>query len=81
MTENKEIVDDLKQRRDELRVQMHLASMEARQEWEALEARWDEFVAKARLRKTSEDVEESLRMLGDELAQGYERVKAALAAK
>ena len=38
--------EDLRQARDELRVQMHLAKADARDEWEKLEPKWDEFQEK-----------------------------------
>jgi hypothetical protein len=81
MTQRIDMVEDLKQERDELRLKMHLGSMEVRERWEALEEKWQDFAARARLRETSEDVEESLRVLGEELQMGYARVKAALVDK
>ncbi len=78
MAESTELVEELKQKRDALRVQMHLASMEAKEQWDSLEAKWEGFAAKAGLRETSEDVEAGLKLVGAELAEGYDRIKAAL---
>ena len=78
MKNSQELLHEIEQRRDELRVQMHLGSMEARTQWDGLEEKWNEFAAKARLREISEDVEQSLKLVGEELVKGYERIKAAL---
>jgi hypothetical protein len=78
METRQELTNNLRQKRDELKLQLHLASMEAKEQWEELEEKWERFAAEARLTKTSESVEESLKLLGDELAKGYEQLKAAL---
>ena len=78
MVERTDFVEELKQKRDELRLKMHLGSMEAKEQWDALEVKWEAFAAKAGLRETSEDVEEGLQLIGAELAEGYDRIKAAL---
>lgn len=79
------IFQDLKQMRDELRVQIHLASKEIEDEWEELEEKMEEFSGKAKqvvgdakLRETGEGVGEALDHLGEELKLGYERIRAAL---
>ena len=78
MTKTKDWVGELKQTREELRLKMHLGSMEAKAQWEGLESKWRDFAAEARLAETGEEVEGSLRELGRELKTGYERIKAAL---
>lgn len=78
MTKTTDLVQQLTQARDELRLRLHLGSMDAKEQWSALEEKWDDFAARARLEETSEGVEDSLRLLGDELAKGYAQVKAAL---
>ena len=69
---------DLKKLRDELELKMHLASMEAKQEWKALDAKWQSFSSKARLEDSAESVGDALQLLGEELKRGYKRLKAAL---
>ncbi|MEN8145427.1 MAG: hypothetical protein ABFS14_10805 [Gemmatimonadota bacterium] len=75
-----EILEDLKVRRDELRVRMNLAGKEARDEWDKLEERFEGL----RQRMTpvgdaaSETIDEVGQMLdkaADELKKGYERLK------
>ncbi len=73
-----DLANDLRRKRDELKLQLHLASMEAKQQWEALEEKWDRFAVEAHLTETTANVEEGLKLLGEELAQGYEDFRAAL---
>ena len=78
MSEYDELIADLKQKRDELRVQMHLASKEAQEEWQELEEKMSEFAARAELDKTGEGLGEAFRGVGQELKQGYERIRDAI---
>lgn len=78
MAETTDLVKTLEQRRDELSLKMHLGSMEAKEQWDALEKKWENFAARARLEDTSGEVGEAARLLGEELMLGYERIKAAL---
>ena len=78
MSDFDELIADLKQKRDELRVQMHLASKEVQDEWEELEAKMNDFAARAELDKTGEGLGEAFRGLGQELKQGYERIRDAI---
>lgn len=82
-----EMVQDLKQRRDELRVKMNLAKAEARDEWEKLERKWDDFEAKFEAKAdkiedvaedTSENLEAAFEMAADELKKGYARIRKML---
>ena len=68
----------LQQARDELEVKINLGEMEARDEWEKLEKKWDDFQAKARLEQSAEGVSSALELVGSELHKGYDRLKAAL---
>jgi uncharacterized protein YukE len=73
-----DLMEQLKQKRDELRVQIHLASKEAQDEWEELEGKMNHFTATAKLGETGEGVGNALGQLGHELKQGYDRVKEAI---
>ena len=73
--------EGLLQQRDELKVQMHLAKLEAMEEWrdaehkiEEIETRLGEVSAEAR--DASEDVWTSVKMLGEEIKTAYERIKS-----
>lgn len=78
MNEFDDILAELKQKRDELRLQMHLASREIAEEWEELEEKMENFTAKAKLDETGEGVGKALGQLGDELKHGYERIWKAI---
>lgn len=69
---------DLSKLRDEAKVQVHLGTMEAKQDWEEIEAKWNHFVAEAGLHKSGEDIKSALRSLGEELRSAYQRLKKAL---
>jgi predicted nuclease with TOPRIM domain len=82
-SELRTLAEDLRRERDELRVRMHLAKAEARDEWERLESRWEH--VRARLEavgheagKTAEDVAAALRLAAEELRRGYARLRALL---
>jgi len=69
--------------RDELRVQIHLASAEARDLFESLERDWNRFegrmavlagVAKAE----AADVGDAARLLLDEIKDGYEHLRSQM---
>jgi chromosome segregation ATPase len=74
---------DIKTQRDELRLQMHLAKAELKDEWETLEKKWPE--AESKLEKFADNVEESaeelresLGVIGSELKDTYQRIKTRL---
>ena len=78
MSQISDLVAELKQKRDELELQIHLGSQEAKQEWEELEAKWTDFFEKAKLEESAEGVGSAVNLLSEELKQGYERLKKAL---
>lgn len=78
MSEYDDLISDLKQKRDELRVQIHLASKEAQEEWKELEQKMDDFAARAELGRTGEGIGDALNQLGQELKRGYQRVRDAI---
>jgi len=78
MGEFDDLIADLKQKRDELRLQIHLASREAQEEWNELEEKMQDFSARAELGKTSEGLGEAFGKLGQEIRQGYRRIRKAI---
>lgn len=78
MSDLDDIFEDLKQKRDELRLQMHLASKEAKDEWDELEEKMDELSEKAKLDETGQGVGKALGQLGHEIKLGYERLWKAV---
>jgi chromosome segregation ATPase len=80
-----DLIEELKQTRDELRVQMNLASREIKDEWEELEGDMKEFMEKAKdlpedagLRETGEGVGKALAQVGHELKLGFDRIRDAM---
>jgi ElaB/YqjD/DUF883 family membrane-anchored ribosome-binding protein len=78
-----ELSEELRELRDELSVQMHLAAADARDEWESLERKWQHFRGRAKsvgraAGSAAEDVGDALELLGQELRRGYRKIKAAL---
>ena len=78
MTDLDDLWEDLKQKRDELRVQINLGSKEVQDEWEELEGKMNHFTATAELGKTGEGIGDALGQLGHELKQGYDRLREAI---
>ncbi len=78
-----ELLEGFKQQADELRLQMHLAKAEAREEWQELEKKLNELKAKSELvRKeageASEEVLEAAKLMAEEIKRGFERIRKAL---
>jgi predicted nucleic acid-binding Zn-ribbon protein len=78
MSDIDDLIEELKQKRDELRVQMNLASKEVKDEWAELEGKMNEFVARAQIKESRDGIGDALGQVGNELKSGYERIRAAL---
>lgn len=79
----KNMISDLKQERDELAVQVHLGKKEVQQEWESLEQKFVDLnqsydPIKDAIGETGEDVWEALKSVGEELKEGFHRIRKAL---
>ena len=73
------VVQKLEKERDELRLKMHLAKADARDEWEKLEERWH--VLRAKMSDVSEsaseastDVKGAASDLAEEIRKGYRKI-------
>lgn len=69
----------LKSQRDEIELKLHLASMEAKDEWDKAEGKWGQFKDKVEdiaddTKETSEDLLEATKVIGDELKTAYQRI-------
>ena len=78
-----ELISDLKQQRDQLRVKIHLGSVELKEEFEKLDDqlfqlnhRFDP--VKDAVGETAEDVWESMKLLGSEIKDGFVRIGKSL---
>ncbi len=77
-----DLIADLKQKRDELRVQMNLGSRELRdeidEEWEEFQQKVRNFSAKAEIAETQEEISEELGELAEDIKRGFDRLMKAL---
>ena len=74
-----DMIDDLKQERDELRLKLKLAKLEANEEWLKLEAKLVKLEAKARelgdvTAEASQDIGAAARLLGEEIRDGFKKI-------
>jgi hypothetical protein len=78
-----EITESLKQQRGEIQLQIHLASMEAKQEWENSEKSWGKFVDSLEVitdetKEASAEIIHATKIIGDELKEAYMRISDRL---
>jgi hypothetical protein len=75
--------ETLKTERDDLKVRIHLAKMEAKEEWEKTEQQWQHFKTKAdefgsASKESAQDVGAALKLLGEELGHAFKRIRKSL---
>jgi len=78
MADVQKLSDDLKRMRDEIKLKIHLGSMEAQDEWADLEKRWKAFREKADINRTAGELGGSVKQLGSDLKAAYERIRKAI---
>lgn len=78
MSEIDRLKQDLERYRDEIKVKMHLASMEMKEEWDELEKKWDHFMAQAKVSESAQSVGGAVDKLGQELKDAYKRIREAI---
>ncbi len=76
-------VEELRGLRDDLRLQIHLAKMEAQERWEKAEEDWDNLEAKlsqvaSESREAMEDVGQAVKLLVGEIRDGYRHIRDLL---
>ena len=74
-----DIVNDLKQERDELRVKLNLAKLEMGDEWEKLEKKLEKLEAKTKelgsaTVEASKDIGVAAKLLGEEIREGFKKI-------
>ncbi|WAK00858.1 hypothetical protein [Methylobacter sp. YRD-M1] len=77
------LLESLKTERDEIKLKLHLGSMEAREEFENVEKNWSAFSQKASdiaddTVETSEEFIEKAKIVGEELKATYDRIRTRL---
>ncbi|WP_024299682.1 hypothetical protein [Methylomicrobium lacus] len=75
--------ETLKQQRDEIRLQLHLASADLKDEWEESEREWGHFKDKFaeiidESKETSTELLEKTRIVGEELKIAYKNIHRRL---
>ena len=81
--EFEELTETLKQQRGEIQVQIHLANMEAKQEWQKAEKQWDKFVdflmeVSEENKEESAELIHATKVIADELKEAYQRISERL---
>jgi hypothetical protein len=81
--EFEEITETLKQQRGEIQLQIHLASMDAKQEWQHAENKWGKFVDSLSVitdesKEGSAELIHPTKVIGDELKEAYKRISDRL---
>lgn len=76
-------VEQLKQERDELRVKLNLAKMDADDEWDLLEAKLEKLENKAKsigraTRDASKEISTAAKLLGEEISRGFKSIAKKL---
>lgn len=77
------LVEKVKLERDQVKLKMHLASMDAKQEYEEAEKKWGQVKVKASeiaddTIETSEEVIAKAKIVGEELKDTYNRISKRL---
>lgn len=78
-----ELIEQLKQQRDEINLKIHLAGMEINDEWENAEKDWKELREKiieitADAKETGDDFIHASKAVAEELSLTYDRIKERL---
>ena len=78
-----ELLERIKTERDELRVHMHLAKAEMRDDWDAMEHRWKDVEAKLleagkEVKYVGDKVGDALDVATEEIAEGYRKIRKHL---
>ena len=81
--EIKSELDSLRAARDELRVQVHLGAVEAREAWAKAEKSWNHLEGRIKVlgeatQESLEDIGEAVKTLADEIRRGYQHVRKLL---
>ena len=73
------IIDEVKQERDEVKVKLHLAKLDASDEWSELENKLEKLENKAKelggvTLEASQDVGAAAKLLGEEILNGFKSI-------
>ena len=68
---------EFRRKRDELKLQLHLGSKDAKDRWEEVTAEWDDFLTGAQFEKSAEEIGEAAREMGLKVKAAFDRMKGA----
>ncbi len=71
-------IADMKQKRDEMRLQLHLGTKEAEEEWDRIVDEWDRFLEQAQFDKSRDEVGDAAKQLALRMKDAYDRMRKAL---
>ncbi|MDO8846159.1 MAG: hypothetical protein Q7U98_14445 [Methylicorpusculum sp.] len=85
LKELEQISEKIKTQRDEIMVQMHLAGLDAKSEWDKAEEKWHELKIKAEeikdeTKETTDELVSKTKVIADELNTAYQRIVERLKA-
>lgn len=77
------LLQKLKTERDQIKLKIHLAGQDAKDEWQKLEEKWKPFTDKVHevesaAESSGEQVKAAAELLGQEIKKGFENVRKAL---
>lgn len=78
MSKVEDLISELQQKRDEINLRIHLGTKDLQDDWSRVEGKWEAFAAQAQLEKTGKDVGAALEILGGEVRDAFQRIRAAL---
>ena len=83
MDEVKHIIEEVKQKRDEIEVQLNLGKMEVKDIWEETEGKLEDLKSKSsqvaeEAGDTAKNTLEAAKLLAGEIKKGYENIKKIL---
>jgi hypothetical protein len=86
MTVNERVqkqAEEVRAARDEIRVRLHLAKMDARDQWELVEKQWEHAEAKLRqlantANEANDDIVEATELLLNEIRDGYKKLRSLI---
>lgn len=76
----RKLIDQLEQERDELKVKLGLAKLEAREEWQELERKLEGLKGRMKVlsdeaKEASEDVGAAVDVVAEEIKEGFNRLR------
>ena len=80
---SEKLFKELDAEREELQLKLHLLSLDAKDEWQELEQKYEKFRIKASevaevTEESAGEVGEALKLVGEELHKGYKRIRSRM---